>query len=349
MTAPSADRTAIGIYALGLKSISRAKYFRPRRTRNDEGLLRRRAILTQDFAGEIERAGDQNPRRRIEVELARGLERLSEIVAAGGGQADGTRGVSHRFRAQAFVRVRHRHGDQPADEPGEIAQEAFAILARQHADNQNQRTRDALFEIGERRRNGAAAVGIMAAVEPQLAPRGRKLDQTALAEPVQPRRPFGLDDAGFERGRRNLEWLDRAQRRDGEAGILELMAAVKFRRRQIEQARFILIDQASALLGGGPILAGNLQRRAEFRRLPFDHGERVAALRGDDRRHAALEDAGLLGRDLVERVPEKVGVVDRNARDDRGQWLVHHIVASNRPPSPTSNSSTSAGWRANNS
>ena len=89
------------------------------------------------------------------------------------------------------------------------------------------------------------------------------------------------------------------------------MAAVKLRRRQIEQACFVLIDQPSAFFGRGPVLAGDLQRRAELGRLPLDHGERVARLRRNDRRRAALENAGLLGGDLLERVAEKIGMIDR--------------------------------------
>ena len=64
------------------------------------------------------------------------------------------------------------------------------------------------------------------------------------------------------------------------AGIVELVAAEEPRRRQVEQAGFVLIDQPAALLGGGPILAGDLERRAERAGLPLDHGERVARLRG---------------------------------------------------------------------
>ena len=103
------------------------------------------------------------------------------------------------------------------------------------------------------------------------------------------------------------------------------MAAVKFRRRQIEQAGLVLIDQPPALLGGGPVLAGDLQRRIEPRRLPFDRGKRVARLRGHDGRRAALEDAGLLGGDLVERVAEKIGVVDGDRVMTRGERMVDHV------------------------
>ena len=64
------------------------------------------------------------------------------------------------------------------------------------------------------------------------------------------------------------------------AGILELVAAVELRRRQIEQAGLVLIDQAAALLGARSSPAPAIVSGApQPRRLPLDHGERVARLR----------------------------------------------------------------------
>ena len=59
--------------------------------------------------------------------------------------------------------------------------------------------------------------------------------EPALREPLHARRPVGLGDAGLEGRGRQLETLDRAQRGDGDAGILELMAPVELRRRQVER------------------------------------------------------------------------------------------------------------------
>src|SRR5579862_18588 len=50
--------------------------------------LWRRAIGSQHFAGEIERAGDQDARRRVQVELAGEIERTFEIVAGDRRKAD---------------------------------------------------------------------------------------------------------------------------------------------------------------------------------------------------------------------------------------------------------------------
>ena len=59
---------------------------------------RRRAVFAQHLAGEIERAGDQDARRRLEVELACRLQRLGKIVAAGGRKPDAARAGGDRPR-----------------------------------------------------------------------------------------------------------------------------------------------------------------------------------------------------------------------------------------------------------
>ena len=73
------------------------------------------------------------------------------------------------------------------------------------------------------------------------------------------------------------------------------------------------------------MLAGDMQRRLEPRRLALDHGQRLARLAGDDRRHAALDDAGLFGGDFFERVAEKFAVVERQPGDDARQRPVDDI------------------------
>src|SRR5271154_2561986 len=85
------------------------------------------------------------------------------------------------------------------------------------------------------------------------------------------------------------------------------------------------MDGAPALLGRGPVLAGDLERCGEPCRLALDDGERLARLAGDDRRHAALEDAGLLGGDLFDRVAEKLVVIEREPRDHARQRTLDHI------------------------
>ena len=116
-----------------------------------------------------------------------------------------------------------------------------------------------------------------------------------------------------------------AQRRDRRAGVLELVAPVKLRRRQIEKPVVVLIDQPAALLGRRPVLAGDAQRRPHPRRLPLDDRKRLARLARDHRRHAALENAGLLGGDFFDRVAEEVAMVERQARDHARQRALDDV------------------------
>ena len=68
------------------------------------------------------------------------------------------------------------------------------------------------------------------------------------------------------------------KRRDCDAGIVELMAAGKFRQRYIEQPIIVLIDQATVLLVNVPVFARNTERRVKPHRASFDHGERIGRL-----------------------------------------------------------------------
>ena len=103
------------------------------------------------------------------------------------------------------------------------------------------------------------------------------------------------------------------------------MTAIEPRRRQVEQAVVVLINQAAALFRGGPALARDRQGRLYARSLPLDHRQRLARLGGDHRRHAGLEDAGLLGRDLLDGVAEEIAMIECDARDHAGQRPFHHI------------------------
>ena len=73
------------------------------------------------------------------------------------------------------------------------------------------------------------------------------------------------------------------------------------------------------------MLAGNVQRRLKPRRLTLDHGKSFARLASDNRRHIALDDAGLFSGDLFERIAEKFAVVERQPGDDAGQRVFDHI------------------------
>ena len=79
------------------------------------------------------------------------------------------------------------------------------------------------------------------------------------------------------------------------------------------------------LLADVKILPCDLERRADFRGLRFQHRERFGLLKAKDGRHAALQDSGLLASDLGDTIAEKFGVIHRHRRDERGSWMRNHI------------------------
>ena len=132
----------------------------------------------------------------------------------------------------------------------------------------------------------------------------------------------------------DLEGVQRAQRGDGEPGIVELMPAEQFWRRQIHQAALVLIDQPSALDIDVPLLPGAIQRRVHAPRLRLDDGDRLGRLLRADHRHVALDDAGLLAGNRRQRVAEKFGVIHADRRDHGRQRRVDH-VGGVEPPAET--------------
>ena len=154
------------------------------------------------MAGEIERAGDEDARRRVEAEAADATKRYRNIVAALRREADSARGRGNRIGREALLLTRDRHRDDAAREPGKILQKPLAVLGREHPDRQHERPRDALLEVGERIGDGATAIDVVPAVEPQLASRRNERRERSVRQPLHARRPVGLGDAGLEgRGR----------------------------------------------------------------------------------------------------------------------------------------------------
>ena len=115
------------------------------------------------------------------------------------------------------------------------------------------------------------------------------------------------------------------KRRDGGAGVVDLMAAAELRQRQIEQPVVVLIDQPAVLVVHVPVLAGDAERRAPAPRRLLDHRQHRVALRRNRRRHAALEDRGLLVGDLLDGVAEEFQMIHRDRRDRAGDRLVDHV------------------------
>ena len=114
----------------------------------------------------------------------------------------------------------------------------------------------------------------------------------------------------------DFERLDRAQRCDGETGVIELMPAEQFWRRKIHQAALVLIDQPPALDTDMPLLSRRMHRRAHALRLCLDHRHRLRRLLGANHRRAALDDGGLFAGDGGQRAAKEFHVIHADRRDD---------------------------------
>ena len=156
---------------------------------------------------------------------------------------------------------------------------------------------------------------------------GARATSGPRAQPLQPRRPIAprarpRSNAGGRQVRR-----DRAQRRDRVGGVAELMAAGQPRQRQVEQPEPVLEHQPAVLGADEEIAIGDDPRRADAaspraRSRAAPPAPAAAMIAGAPR----LQDARLLVGDLVDRRAEKLGMIDRNRRDDgrgrvaRSRW-----------------------------
>ncbi len=134
-----------------------------------------------------------------------------------------------------------------------MPQQRAHVLRRLRAADQHQRARDFVLEFGHRLGEHAAAVLIMAAVEPDFGARGREIDDMAARKPLQPRRPFGLSRPA-SMALVGSSGATAPQRRDGAGRVLMLMTARQARQRQIEQAALVLEHQPAVLLADMKIL-----------------------------------------------------------------------------------------------
>jgi hypothetical protein len=66
---------------------------------------------------------------------------------------------------------------------------------------------------------------------------------------------------------------------------------------EIQQAAFVLTDQAAALDADMPLLACTMKRRTLALRAALDFGKRIPFLMRANHGNGALDDAGFLGRD----------------------------------------------------
>ena len=223
-------------------------------------LRRRRAVGGQDFAGEIERAGDEDARRRREGRACRRRRARFRHRRAPAPECRCRGDVGERRRRHRLV-LMDRHGDDAAREAGKIAAGSPALSLVDSMPTISTSGRDTR---SSRSASAAAMARPPSALWPPSSHSSLSGGSNAGSRPCDSRcmragqstrvMPASKAAAGSFRPLR-------AQRRDRRAGILELMAAVKLRRRQIEQPVVVLINQPAALLGRGPVLAGDRQRR----------------------------------------------------------------------------------------
>ena len=186
--------------------------------------------------------------------------------------------------------------------------------------------------------------GIVAAVEPDLA----VADQRPGRKMLKPRRPVGAAHRRVESRRGNMKRVLMTQHCDRERGIHRLMLAGQPRQRQGELALFVVIAQPP--VGDDRVperrRAAAIARPASCATSPMRAGD-GGRVELRDERDAGLGDGGLFARDIGQA--GRRGIADGRARGWRfrvtsGRSIT--LVASSRPPRPTSRMHASAGVRA---
>ena len=244
-----------------------------------------------------------------------GGARRNALRAGGGGDFLGR---------PAFVLALDRNGDHLAREAGEMPQQRAHILGGLRAADQHQRARAFFLELGHRLGQHAAAILVMAAVDPDFGARGSEFHHMAARDPLQPRRPVGIEQAGVDGAGLNLRGHG-AQGGDGGGGVLMLMTARQARRRQIEQAALVLEHQPAVFLVDVKIPVRDNSGSADAARLAQQDIARAVRLEADDRGSAALKNPGLLVSDFFNGAAEELLMVERNRGDDRGLRRRDHI------------------------
>ncbi|OIQ64412.1 hypothetical protein GALL_540360 [mine drainage metagenome] len=97
------------------------------------------------------------------------------------------------------------------------------------------------------------------------------------------------------------------------------------RARQVQQAIFILKDQAAIFLGRVPVLAMNQKRRTQAGGPCLDHREALWRLRANHAGHAAFQNTRLFARDFGQRFAKVLLMVDRDRGDNRQLRLVDDV------------------------
>ncbi len=176
------------------------------------------------------------------------------------------------------------------------------ILGRQHAEHEIERQRRRLLgPFGGHARQRHAAILVVPAVEPELAAGRQRLDQrparqASAAAPAS--RPGASPRAIAASSIANRAARSRSMQATAVAGIVDLVRAGQRRRRQVERPAVALVAEAAGARRRPAIRGpcGTAARRASAASRRDDLAA-ASALAADHRRHAGLQDAGLLAGD----------------------------------------------------
>src|SRR6267378_3637587 len=203
------------------------------------------------------------------------------------------------------------------------------VLQRPEDESQGALLQDSRERAGQR----AGRVGVVGAVH------------VDVPEPLQPRRPGRGLEAGL--GVAGLAQPARFQQRAGQRGIGALVVPGEAGLRAHGPARPRIAEGAVVPALELVIASRAPERKTELVGPDLQHLGGRARLPGAHRGSAGLEDPGLLGGHVRKRRPQVLGVLSPRALTAQARGLTT-LVASRRPPSPTSITIASTSRKARN-
>ena len=228
------------------------------RLRGNDKLL---AVFRQHFSRQIQRPADQNPRRRFAARPAR-----AQAVTCSMASSRSSAGAASRpARARRIIKRARAHAGRPR--PGSPPSPHAAPGRERRAENPPRPCSSACRRSDRAAARPCSSRSAMArdtaAAPCGLWPPSSQISASSGASATSGHGCSRCSRAGHSTVRRPLSiaasspqsWFGMAQRGDGDAGILDLMAADQFGQRQVEQTRLVFIDHAAMFLAADEILA----------------------------------------------------------------------------------------------
>ena len=181
-------------------------------------------VQLQHLARQIEAAADQHPARAA----ARARSRRSASATCGPGRATPPEAATIASTGMRQVLPGFRHRPQRRGVRQQRAQELGGVLACPSCRRSGAPAGRPRWQM---RAEHLAGAGIVAAVQPELPARRQQRGQPAV-QALQPRRPFGARRCRRAIAASATRKPGRAQRGDGDAGVVELVRPGQRRRRQ---------------------------------------------------------------------------------------------------------------------